>query len=556
MPKSDLLKEIDGQLSTVGTSATLSVNTFDETAADVWLAGKTTDELNEGGGNLYLQPHDIGGSYHTGSLAHASLSGVGETDHHAALSGGNGITVTGWQAAIDPTDTITWTARQYFENGITASDAEIWGELHSAVFVKDLISAHAGELIVSKSAGTLDADYPVGGTLIVKDPPSGAVWLFDTGDVIRIKAEYNGGGVGDTWITVTRTATVNQYTTTRKSGTYLVTYPAGTGAVDYGASGDGFLTMNATDADAPFYDVATHTGAPYTSTDTHVRLGNLAGISDPDLTPTGYGLYADNVFLKGAIVAGNGDVVIDSDGMAIYDTTDTGIGNSVAGLEWFDRSNSDEYLGGIYGLNDTTLGEGVAVYGQRFYVNSQKINLSTEFGWGGTMYLPGAGIKIEGNEINVAADTLTLQFSTGVVSPTPAVFSGGQLDVGQGYKVNGTSGGIYVPFSARKYITDWQPKSVTATTYTIDLSSYVPSNAKAVYGFVTFLGSGAGRYVLFRQTITASNDDNICGVARQQASGIHVDGYFLAQLDSTHLSVQVQSDGTGTLYLSLLGYYI
>jgi len=43
-------------------------------------------------------------------------------------------------------------------------------------------------------------------------------------------------------------------------------------------------------------------------TDVKVVVGNLTNVDDTDLNPTGYGLYTDNVFLKGKIIADSGTI--------------------------------------------------------------------------------------------------------------------------------------------------------------------------------------------------------------------------------------------------------
>jgi len=198
-------------------------------------------------------------------------------------------------------------------NNITAR-----GSIRTPVFVKDLIEAHAGTLIVAKSAGKITGSgYTVGSTLVVEDPP-GTGWLFETNDICRIKGEYS-GGIGDTWITVTRTATENQYTTASNSGTNGIAYPAGVAAVDYGPSGQGFNLITGDLTNAPYYSIQTHAGAPWTTTTERVRLGNLTGLAAP---ATGYGLWTDNGYFTGHLKANSGSLVdLSISGSLTIDTT-------------------------------------------------------------------------------------------------------------------------------------------------------------------------------------------------------------------------------------------
>jgi hypothetical protein len=70
-------------------------------------------------------------------------------------------------------------------------------------------------------------------------------------------------------------------------------------------------------ANSPYLDIVGFDGPLFDDETVKVRLGNLAGISDPYMTPTGYGLYSDNVFLSGTAVFASGTVVLDDEGVTI-----------------------------------------------------------------------------------------------------------------------------------------------------------------------------------------------------------------------------------------------
>jgi len=547
MPKNDLQRQIDAVSTVIGSfSGSLVASGFDEVRADVWLALKTTDDITEGTTNLYFTDGrvsanaDVAGntaarhnavtigtgglSSHLGITAgqvltlsainHADLSNIDPNQHidHTAVSitGGTGITgggaiTTSRVLSIDTGYSVGWTARQYFYGGLDAADAEIYGELHSAVFVKDETAIHAGDIIVVKSAGTLAADYTVGGTMVIKDPPSGASWLFDSGDDVRIKAEHT-AGMGDTWVTVTRTGTINTYTTTYKSGTNGIIYPAGTGVADYGTVSDGGIRIQSNSGlgKLPRID-----GFVYNGTATQnpfFAVGDIAGISDSffGTIPAGTnGLYAKDVYLTGqfnitngqditnidggnittgtinasvvavtninasnittgtinagviavtninasnittgtinadnvTVSAAGGDVLVNNNGFSIYDITDFGFANPIAGLEWFDKSNSNAYLGGIYGLNDTSWGQGISLKGSQVVAFSPGIKLTTNAPGG--VLLPGAAVDVStaGVDITLVSTDLTINGGLGNFTIT----GGGFWDVTGGYKVNGTT---------------------------------------------------------------------------------------------------------------------
>ncbi len=180
------------------------------------------------------------------------------------------------------------------------------GELHAAVFVKDLIEAHAGSLIVSKSGGVLNVDMAVHAsstwTMDVNDPPGGG-YLFDNSDICRVKAEY-ASGIGDTWFVVSGRSDlgdgVQRYTCTWQNGTRPLTYSAGSPVLDYGVSGDGGLLMTADLINAPWMSIFTHAGAPWTTLTEHVRLGNINGLGDvvTDLFGIFIGDYAGDKWMS------------------------------------------------------------------------------------------------------------------------------------------------------------------------------------------------------------------------------------------------------------------
>ncbi len=176
----------------------------------------------------------------------------------------------------------------------------IRGELRASVFKVNEISATAGTFGVFYSASTLfnDVTTPAStGTSFTFDAKNsdvtGSAMLFNSGDVVRIKAYIGGGGtvIGDAWATITartNNTTYTTYTATLNSGSLGTTFRAGTAVVDYGPSGTGFITLSTdgTVGASPNLTMATHAGSPWTTFTTLLRLGNLNG---------GYG-YATDIY--------------------------------------------------------------------------------------------------------------------------------------------------------------------------------------------------------------------------------------------------------------------
>jgi len=207
------------------------------------------------------------------------------------------------------------------------NNVTVRGALHSPTFVKDLIEARAGTLIIVKSAGVLANDMAVPGagtwSMYINDPPGGG-FLFANGDVCRCKSEYS-GGIADVWFTVASRTDMGdgrqRYTCTYQNGTKSVTYPEGAPVLDYGTSGDGGILQTADLTNAPYLSVFTHAGSPWATVTERLRLGNLAGWQGAGLT--GYGIamgdYAGNEYayyepgsglaVRGTITADDGTLV-------------------------------------------------------------------------------------------------------------------------------------------------------------------------------------------------------------------------------------------------------
>jgi len=271
------------------------------------------------------------------------------------------------------------------------NNVHVRGSLTTAVFVQDLIDARAGTMLIVQSAGALDDDAVVPGsgtwTIDVEDPPAGG-FLFANGDICRIRSAYS-GGVAEVWFTVaSRTDNGDgsqRYTCTYQNGTRSVTYPAGAPVLDYGTSGDGGLTLTADGSNAPYLNVFTHAGSPWSALTEQIRLGNLNGWGGfaADTWGLGVGRYASNYpnmyldatngVLKlrvyntdyltfaynagspyariagdleingGAVIAGGGDAWLDGDGIGLV--AGNAIGNKIA---FYDDTAKTTLLGELY----------------------------------------------------------------------------------------------------------------------------------------------------------------------------------------------------------------
>lgn len=219
------------------------------------------------------------------------------------------------------------------------NNALIRGELRTSVFKVNEIAATAGTFGVFYSGTTLTdscttpASTGITFTFNAKNSDvTASAMMLGIGDIVRMKAYVNSGGViiADVWATVSARAnhtTYTTYTATLSSGSINATIPAGVAVVDYGPTGSGFITQSAdgTIGASPNLTMATHSGTPWSGFTTLLRLGNLNGA---------YG-YASNVYGVGFGQYGAAEPWL------TFDTTNgIRIGNNTAVLGQWDTSGN------------------------------------------------------------------------------------------------------------------------------------------------------------------------------------------------------------------------
>lgn len=203
-------------------------------------------------------------------------------------------------------------------------------ELHAYQFIADIERVRVGETFVTQSMAILKADMttPAIGsttTMTVEDVPQAAGAVFVNNEWVLIQLiDRSGGGltIARAWGQVSSYTDngngTQSWTYTHRHGTAGLTYKAGSYVLDFGLSGDGYIHESVIDTGgSPYLRMATWVTDPSIEANrtVKVQLGNLDSISDTDLSPTGFGLYGTNVFLKGSLSAGNGNVLLDANGM-------------------------------------------------------------------------------------------------------------------------------------------------------------------------------------------------------------------------------------------------
>lgn len=186
-------------------------------------------------------------------------------------------------------------------------------EMHVKAFIADLEQALAGGQIISKSVAPLAADFTVpaagaAASLVVESFKGFDTFqVFVDGDFVRLRQfDRTGTSLSITncwgtvvWVSTDTTAKTQTYTFTRSAapnaGAAIAgsTIGAGTLALDYGTTGNGFLESNAIDGAmaeyAPYHQIVSWTTHPNSGLTVRTRLGNLKGIFN---VANEYGLYA------------------------------------------------------------------------------------------------------------------------------------------------------------------------------------------------------------------------------------------------------------------------
>ncbi len=193
------------------------------------------------------------------------------------------------------------------------------GMIKTAVFEKDTVNVVGGNLMVldgdvlAQDMTALDAS-----TLIISGTSS-----FSTNDILRIKDSEN-----DEWFQVTGGSGVTYIVDRDKAGSYGAdsnpTWKKGAAIVNYGQSGEGGVLLTASETNAPFVQVFTHAGSPWSAITEKARLGNLTGIGG---AVSGTGLWTNNCFLTGSLRTQNNAYsswsILDEVGFTVNDLNTT-----------------------------------------------------------------------------------------------------------------------------------------------------------------------------------------------------------------------------------------
>jgi len=224
---------------------------------------------------------------------------------------------------------------------LEVENARIRGTLKTAVFEKETVNAVGGQLYVANSTVLTGSAVAPGGihtaaqTTMSVENVSG----FIPDEILSIK-KVSATGFGTEYVKVVSASRNEPSSETDLGGLLFVERGFGDGVSgDSGSLGDtpssaqtysgsqvivstgkppdtGYIRLNANPNDftTPYMDIVERTGSGIYDVDLKVRLGDLSGLSTARLQEVsaggspGFGLYTDNVFLKGSITATTGSI--------------------------------------------------------------------------------------------------------------------------------------------------------------------------------------------------------------------------------------------------------
>ena len=197
-------------------------------------------------------------------------------------------------------------------------------------YVSDVALALQGSEVITKSKAIISRDFSTPtttGTLYVYDLPGQPdTAVFETGDFVRLRYVNRATGlsVGDVWGTVSAYSDLadgeQSWTFTRTAGNAGQTIYEGMVALDYGASGDGYIELTSLGDDTPRISLRTWTSTPAVAGNhtTRAILGNLSGHTDDVYGAlSGYGFFTESGYLTGRFGASDGNVFVDNNAVSI-----------------------------------------------------------------------------------------------------------------------------------------------------------------------------------------------------------------------------------------------
>ena len=192
------------------------------------------------------------------------------------------------------------------EDTLTVGNLTVRNRLRSYEILVEQVRGSRGSLVVSPGSAIIAGVSGSTATVDTGDDGRFPISLVEN-DIIRCQ-RFSGNVTtkpSKYYLATVDSVTGSNFTFTVIDGTDSV--EVGDEVVVYGNTTDtdrqGLIYITSSDSGAPYIDVLDEVDSASITGKQKARLGNLAGITDPVLGAlTGYGLYADNVYLRGKIV--------------------------------------------------------------------------------------------------------------------------------------------------------------------------------------------------------------------------------------------------------------
>jgi len=229
---------------------------------------------------------------------------------------------------------------------LEVENAKIRGTLKTTVFEKETVNAVGGQLYVANSTTITGSTFFPPGTFVPSMSATATTMSvanssgFVANEIVALK-KVGATGFSTEYMLVNSASRVEPTSDVDLRGHLYVTraynqgiavgpdgsgslgdeastatnYPEGQVVVSTGRNGTGFIRLNANPGDVttPYMDIVERTGSGVYDVDLKARLGDLSGLSKTRLQGTdpsaaGFGLYSQNVFLEGGIIAKTGSI--------------------------------------------------------------------------------------------------------------------------------------------------------------------------------------------------------------------------------------------------------
>ena len=338
---------------------------------------------------------------------------------------------------------------------LSVGSATIRGTLSVFELLIQQIRATNGAIFVSSSAKVESASglsaSDDDGTITFEDPSNNNLCPFAANDLIMMQrvnpgslvaGNAAGGATNVIKKLLYKVSSVNGKTITVENGGYNnTTSPsAGDDFVRIGNTSNsarqGIIYLTSDDTNSPFIDIKADIDSysDWTGSTPKVRLGKLDGISDSDLggSLSGFGLYSNNIFLKGKIVANSGSIGgISLDSSKIY--TGSGSHNN-SNTGFYIDSSSNFSLGNKLSWNGSTL----TVNGNITIANASSVRSDLNVADGSTANRSDSATD---TAVNSAAKTggsvggWSLS-SSAITGSNIVMSSSGNISVANGYSLN------------------------------------------------------------------------------------------------------------------------